>query len=213
MLGRIIRLGIPSSLQMFAVSISRMGIFKIAGTFGTTALTAYTLGLRVDLFVFMFVFATGIAVEIATGQNLGAGNIKRIFQYHRAAIKWLTAIMFVLAIAVFFGGGKFAALFTNNQDIIDATSNYLHITVFAYIFFSIGVISTRVISGAGAAFQSMAIVGGSLLFIQVPVAYVLSKFTPLGQKGIWIGIAASYVVFALIAWIRMQGRSWLKARV
>jgi putative MATE family efflux protein len=213
MLGKIIRLGIPSSMQMFAVSISRMGIFKIAGTFGTTALTAYTLGLRVDLFVFMFVFATGIAVEIATGQNLGAGNIKRIFLYHRAAIKWLTGIMFVLAIAVFFGGGKFASLFTSDPAIIQATSNYLHITVFAYVFFSIGVISARVISGAGAAFQSMYIVGGSLLFIQVPVAYVLSKFTPLGQKGIWVGIAVSYVIFAIIAYVQMQGRRWMKARV
>jgi putative MATE family efflux protein len=213
LIGRIAKQGIPASLQMFSVSISRIALFKFASTFGTSIVAAYTLGLKVDLLVFMTVFAIGIAVETATGQNLGAGQTKRVFQFHRAAIYILLAIVGVLALSVVLFGDRFASIFTQDAVIIRETTRYLHTAVFSYIFFAMGLVTTRVISGSGASFRSMTIVGGSLIFLQVPLAYSLSHFTNLGQQGIWFGIVGGYILFTIIAFIELSRKKWLNVKV
>lgn len=213
LIGRIAKQGIPASLQMFSVSISRIALFKFASTFGTSVVAAYTLGLKVDLLIFMTVFAIGIAVETATGQNLGAGQIKRIFQFHRSAIYILLIIVGFLAINVVLLGDNFAGIFTKDIVIIQETTRYLHTAVFGYVFFAMGLVTTRVISGAGASFRSMTIVGGSLIFLQVPLAYSLSHFTGWGQQGIWFGVVGGYMLFTIIAFVELSRRKWLNAKV
>ena len=83
LLWRIGRLGLPASLQMLSVSVNRALIFVLVGGFGTSVTAAYTLGLNVDMVVFMSVFALGVSVEVATGQNLGAGKEERVTAYHQ----------------------------------------------------------------------------------------------------------------------------------
>ena len=211
---RIIKQGIWSSLQMFAVSVSRISLFKIAAIFDPKVIVAaYTLGLKVDLFAFMSVFAVGIAVETATGQNLGAKNYNRIFAFHKSAVKQLTILLSILAIIAFLVGEQFALIFTKDPEIIDATVKYLQIACFGYIFFAFGFVNIRVISGAGATMRSMIIVASTLIGVQVPTAYALSHFTPLRETGIWIGVVISYIALTIVGYQQLKAKSWLKTAI
>jgi len=213
LLWRIGRLGLPSSLQMLSVSVNRALIFVLVGGFGTSVTAAYTLGLNVDMVVFMSVFALGVSVEVATGQNLGAGKLERVRAYHRSAMKQGGLLMGVLAAAVWLFGVPFVKLYTTSPETIDVATGYLHVTVFGYIFFAIGLVTVRTISGAGAAFTSMAITAGCLLGLQLPLSYGLSQTLGLGPQGVWFGILAGYVVFAIVALLVHRRGTWLTARV
>jgi putative MATE family efflux protein len=212
-MGRIARQGIPASLQMLSVSLNRVGIFAIAGAFGTKVIAGYTLGLYADMIVFMFVFSIGMAVEIATGQNLGAGKTHRIKAYHRSAIKQLAMLMVAMAVLVYTLGGAFVSIFTSDPVTINEATRYLHLSVFGYIFFAIGFVSVRVISGAGAAFLSMTIIAGTILGIQLPLGYVFSQPLGMGQIGIWVAIIVGYGVFALISYLAYRTGKWRTVRV
>ena len=205
----IVRISIPTSLQFLSVSVNRLLLFTMANVFGTTVVAAYTLGLKVDLFVFMSIFATGAAIEIISGQNMGARQFERIFLYHKSAIKQLSILMMVLALLVFFGGKYFSMIFTTNPDIIDETVTYFRIIAFSYIPFAVGIISTRVISGAGDTKRSLKIVATILLLIQLPMAYLLSMYTGLDQTGIWISILFSQVLFAVFGLIALFRKKWM----
>lgn len=213
LLWRIVKQAVPASLQMFSVSATRISLFGLAASFGTPVIAAYTLGLKVDLFVFMSVFATGVALEIATGQNLGAKRPERIWLFHRAALRQLIVVIAFLGVCAFFFSGKFAELFTRDAAVIGETVSYLHIVTFGYLFFAIALTTTRVISGAGAAFRSMVIVAGSLLFLQLPACFILAKFTPLNQQGIWVGIVTGYALFMVIALINLYRKKWLAVNI
>ncbi len=213
LLWRIIKQAVPAMLQMFSVSLTRISLFGLAASFGTSVVAAYTLGLKVDLFVFMTVFATGIAVEVATGQNLGAQQPERVWLFHKAAIRQLLAVIAVLGVSVYFLSARFAAIFSKDHAVIAETTSYLHILTFGYVFFAIGVVSTRVISGAGAAFRSMMIIAGSLLLLQLPASFLLAKYTPLNQSGIWMGIVIGYMLMTVIALINLYRKKWLAVRV
>jgi putative MATE family efflux protein len=214
LLYKIIKQGIWSSLQMFSVSISRLALFTFASNFDPkVTLAAYTLGLKVDLFAFMSVFAMGIALETATGQNLGARQIKRIVLFYRSSVKQLVALLGILAILAYVFGEYFARIYTDDPAIIRETVEYLRIASFGYIFFAIGSVTLRVISGAGAAARSMMIVFTALVIIQIPLAFILSHYTPLHESGIWIGVVLSYIALTVIGYQQYRSRKWLDVRI
>lgn len=237
---RIFFLGIPASLQMMVVAANRGALMKICGLFGTDVLNTYIVGLRVDMFVFMSVFAVGAAMEIVTGQNLGAVKIDRIFKFHKSAIKQLSVLIAVLGTLVFFFGRDFAGLYIDSGEIIEQlrllghiesdlilshlaevirierinmVETYLRIMIFSYIPFAIGIVSVRIVSGSGSYFQSLAVVSIILLAVQLPAAFFLSRYTSLGYLGIWYGILISQLIFPVVALIFLHSKKWIKTLV
>ncbi len=210
---RIVSLGFPSSVQMLAVSLTRISIYKLVAAFGTSVMAAYTLGISVDFVVFMFVFSVGIAIEVATGQNLGAGKFERVLGYHKAGIQILSIVIVVFGILAYTMGGLFAGIYSNDPIVIAEVQKYLHVSVFGYFFFAVGIVSARVISGSGAAYASLAIVAGSILLLQLPLVYVLSQYSGWNQIGIWVGGAGGYALFAMIALYAVRSKMWMEAKV
>jgi len=210
---RIAKQGLPASLQMLSVSINRLFLFGIVGGYGTTVTAAYTLGLNVDLVVYMTVFAMGMAIEVITGQNLGAGKVERVYAYHRSAVKQMSVLMLSLAVAVWFIGEPFVELFTRNPETVRIAVSYLHTTVIGYLFFAIGFATIRVVSGAGSALLSMAVIAGSLLGIQFPLALFFSHGLDWGPQGVWYAIVASNICFCTLSLLVFRSKVWLRARV
>jgi len=210
---RIFKLGIPATLQIASVSINRMLMLTLANSFGVSVLTTYMFGVGIDLIVFMSIFAVGAAIEIITGQNLGAGKIDRIFEYHKSAVKQLTILLVILAVLVFSISGYFVELFTKDVYLINEIVKYLRIASFAYIPFAVGIVSLRVVSGSGDYFRSFRIVAFVFFAIQLPFAYFLSKFAGWNQDGIWYAILISHLAFAVISLISLYKRKWLRAVV
>jgi len=204
--------GIASTFQYLSLSSNRLIIFALANTFGANIVASYTLGLSVDLFVFMPVFATGIGIEIITGQNIGAKKYDRIFLYFNSAVKQLGILMLVMGFVSYNYGGYFASLFTNNQEVIKNTSLYLQTTSFSYLFFAVGILTTRVFSGAGDTMRSLSIVSIFIYLIQIPLSYLLSIYFNLGPKGIWISISVSLLCFAILGISQFYKKDWLKIK-
>ncbi|MFY8160544.1 MAG: MATE family efflux transporter [Candidatus Kapaibacteriota bacterium] len=202
--------GIPSTFQYLSLSSNRLIIFALANNFGPKVVASYTLGLSFDLFVFMPVFATGIGLEIITGQNLGAKNPDRVLKYFYSAVKQLGTIMLVMGFVAYNFGHYFATMFTNDQEVIIHTTNYLQTTSFTYLFFAIGILTTRVFSGAGDTMRSLAVVSIFIYLIQIPLSYLLSIYFNLGPKGLWLSISISLFFFAILGTFNFYARGWLK---
>jgi putative MATE family efflux protein len=213
LLRRVAKQGFPASLQMLSVSLNRAAIFAIVAGFGTHVTAAYTLGLNIDMMVYMSVFAMGIAVETATGQNLGAEQPERVRAIHRSAVRQIGLLMLILAVAVWAFGTEFVELYSRNPATVTEATLYLSFTVIGYAFFSTGLLTVRVLSGAGAAMLAMSITAGSLLGIQLPLAFVLGYYTSLGPIGVWVAVLFGYVAFTIIALLVFRSNRWKTVRV
>jgi putative MATE family efflux protein len=209
---RIGKLGFPASLQLIAVSITSMGLAANANLFGTEILSTFIIGLRMDLFVNMTIFAIGSAVEIISGQNMGANKPDRIFKYYKSAIKQAAIILSILGIAVYFFGKYIGVLFSSSQHIINELDIYFKFAAFGYIPFAMGIISIRVISGAGDYFRSLKIVIFTLIITQLPFAFTLSKLIN-SHIGIWISMLTSVFLFAIYSFFEVKNRKWLRVNV
>jgi putative MATE family efflux protein len=210
---KIFSVGVPSSLQTLAVSSSRVVMISFANSFGTAITAAFTIGLKVDILVFMPIFATGIAIETLVSQNIGAKHFDRVKRFRTAAVQQLGGVIALMGIAIYFLAGDIAGIFTTRPDVIEATINYLHVAVFGYVFFVVGQTATRSLSGAGHSFRSMSIVAVVLFGVQLPVAWGLSHYTTLGETGVFAAITISYLVLALVGTWALRGEGWMKKNV
>jgi putative MATE family efflux protein len=209
----IFRLGVPASMQGLAVSFCRVLLIALANQFGTAAAAAYTIGLRVDIIVFMPIFAVGIAIETLVSQNIGAGRLERVKEFRETAIRHLGGVIIAMGAIIYFIARPIAMLFSEDPAVVSLTVTYLHIAVFGYLFFVIGQSATRSLSGAGHALRSMLIIAGVLFLIQVPLAYLLALKTTLQVSGVFLAITISYLIFAVVGTWSVRGREWMLRKV
>lgn len=209
---RITKLGMPASLQLIAVSVTSMGLAANANVFGTEILSTYIIGLKIDLFVSMVIFAFGAALEVITGQNLSAGKHERVYKFHISAIKQLSTLLGILGIMVFFFGKYIGYIFVSDPLIINELDLYLKFAAFGYVPFAVGIVSIRVLSGSGDYFRSLVIVVLVLICLQLPSAYLVSRLIS-HQTGIWFSMLLAIVLFGIAGFREVKRGKWLGVKV
>ena len=80
-----LRLGIPVALQNSLIAISLIVLQAIVNSYGADFTTAFTVVSRIETLVQQPFMSIGAAVSTFTGQNLGAGNIKRVIKGFNSA--------------------------------------------------------------------------------------------------------------------------------
>jgi len=193
----ILKIGLPSSLQMFFRSLMGIVLMGIVAAFGTSAVAAYGVGMRLQMAVLMPAFALGGSAATLVGQNLGAGLTLRAKKCAWAATIFDLIIMGLIAIIFFLLASKIIGLFNKNPGVIFMGTQYLRITTPFYIFIAFGLVLNRALAGAGDTFIPMIITLVSLWGFQIPMALFLSK-TALGLTGVWWAIALAFALNGLL---------------
>ena len=102
-LKEVLRIGVPSGLQMGLYSIANVIIVATVNTFGAEATTGLSIANTFDGIIYSFSHATSLAVLPYVSQNIGAGNVKRATQSVWRGI--------LLAIVFAGGTGALSAIF------------------------------------------------------------------------------------------------------
>ncbi len=194
----ILKIGLPSSLQMFLRSLMGIVLIGIVATFGTSAVAAYGIGMRLQMVILMPAFALGGSAATLVGQNLGARKPARAKRSAWIATIFDAIIMAFIAIVFFLLAYRIMGVFNKDGRIIFLGAQYLRITTPFYIFIAFGVVLNRALAGAGDTVIPMIITLLTLWGFQIPMALILSKTTPLGVTGVWWAIALASVLNGLL---------------
>ena len=209
----ILKIGLPSSLQMFFRCLMGIVLIGIVATFGTQAVAAYGVGMRLQMVILMPAFALGGSAAAMVGQNLGSRQPKRAKSSAWVATIFDMIIMTFIAFVFFSLASQIISLFNQDQRVVSLGAEYLKITTPFYIFIAFGVVLNRALAGAGDTLVPMLITLLTLWGFQIPMAVFLSKSTPLGLTGVWWAIALASMVNGLLilSWFEM-GRWKRKAK-
>ncbi len=194
----ILKIGLPSSLQMFLRSLMGIVLIGIVATFGTSAVAAYGIGMRLQMVILMPAFALGGSAATLVGQNLGAREPARAERSAWIATIFDAIIMVFIAIVFFLLAYQIMGVFNKDERIIFLGAQYLRITTPFYIFIAFGIVLNRALAGAGDTVIPMLITLLTLWGFQIPMALILSKTTHLGVTGVWWAIALASVLNGLL---------------
>lgn len=131
---KIMRIGIPAGIQSAVFSIANVIIQSAINSLGTIVMAASSAAFNIEIFAYDVLDSFGQACTTFTGQNNGAGNMKRcrkILFLCLAEDAVCTALSIVL---ILFFGKTILSLFTDNEQVINTGYVRLILIFTAYIF-------------------------------------------------------------------------------
>ncbi len=208
----LMRLGIPASINMILVSLSEIAVITFVNGFGSDATAAYGAVNQVASYVQMPAISLGIAVSIFAAQSIGANKFERLKEVIRSGIILNYVIGSVLILLIYLFSNQILALFLTSQHTLDIAQELLVITLWSYLIFGHAQIITATMRASGTVLWPTVFSIMAIWCVEVPVAYVLSQFTSLEIKGIWIGYPAAFVVSLILQYSYYQF-VWKKKKI
>ena len=198
--GRIVRLGVPASIDQAMRALGLTVLVALVGGFGSDAVAAYGVGTRLFSFILIPALGLGIATSTVVGQNIGAGQRLRARQSTSVAA-WIAfgTMTAAGALAFAFARPLVAAFVPGEPAVIEEGARFLQIMAPGWGLIGVQVVIGGGFSGAGRTYVSMLISVASLWVLRFPLAWFLSSHLGMGTDGIWWAFPVSYVGGAAVA--------------
>ncbi|MCF7873589.1 MAG: MATE family efflux transporter [Candidatus Omnitrophica bacterium] len=209
-LTRMVKIGFFSSLEVLMRQISLLFLIKIISLFGTLALAAYGIVVRLRLFIIMFGISTGIAASILIGQNMGSNQPKRAHQAGWQAVKYYQMLVVPIAVLFFIFSSQIIAIFTNDSEIISSASIFLKFISVSLPFLTPALVLGKGVTGAGDTIGPATMTGIFQLLWRIPVAYILANVFALKVIGVYLAISTSDLLHGITMGIYFQKGNWQK---
>ena len=209
----------PVLARMLAISTGGIGQFLIATSswiivmrivaiYGSTAVAAYTIGLRIFEFIWLPSWGLGNAAATLVGQNLGAGQPDRAEKSTWRAAKYNTVFMTSLGVLVIILAPGIAGLFTSDSDVLRYGTSCLRILALGIPMYAVGMIVTQALNGAGDTRTPTAINFVCFWILQIPLAYWLATSLSLGPDGVFWAIVFSESLVTILGVTVFRSGRW-----
>jgi putative MATE family efflux protein len=200
---KIVKIGNPSSIEFIIINLSALLLMSIVAAYGTVAVAAYGIGMRLNMAVTIPTMGFGFAAATLVGQNLGARKPERAEKSGWICAGIGAAIMIVLSIVFILLSGKIISVFNDEIEVVEIGTQLIRIMAPTFVFLGLGMSLGRGLNGAGDTFHTMLFSTISLLVLRIPLAWYMSTF--VGMNGIWSSLALTNVIYGIIiaTWFKM----------
>lgn len=194
---RLVRTGLPTSLEEIVRGLSVSGLLLVVGTFSTAVVAGFGIGIRVVTTVVLATIGVSNAVETMTGQNAGAGRFRRVVRTNYLAAAAAFAVLTAVAAVCWVAARPLVGLFSTDPATVEVGTDFLRWVV--PTFGCVGAMRAFVggFRGIGKTAVSAAIVILTVGLVRLPAAWLGAQ--SIGPAGVWIAIAASNVLGAGLA--------------
>lgn len=194
----------------------RIGFFvysKAVASLGTVSYSAHQVCMNIMNITFSFGDGLQVANTSLVGQSMGQRRIDMAQIYTGVAkrIGMVIAIVIAIVIAVF--STQITELFTNDAEVIAASTIPLMILSVTVLFQIPQVIVIGALRGAGDVKFVAALMLISVTIIRPGLAYLLAYPCGLGLLGAWIGLLVDQITRNLVSNSRLKKGSWKRIAV
>ena len=198
----ILRLGIPTGIQMMTTSIAGLVIVGLVNRYGADATAAYGAVNQVLNYIQFPALSISIAASIFAAQAIGAGKSELLNKVTRTALGINIAITGALVTLAYLFSKYLMALFITDPQVVVLGQQLLIIVLWSILFFGASAIFASIMRASGTVTVPMIINIVAILFIEVPFAYLFSEWW--GLKGIWYAYALAFVSLCILQGLYYQ---------
>ncbi len=191
-LGAVVRIGVPTGLQVMMVSLAEIAVISFVNRFGSSATAAYGAVNQVIGYVQFPAISIGISASIFGAQCIGARREDKLGSVIRSAVGLNYAIGgFIIAICYIFAW-NIIGWFITDPHTLGIAHGLLMITLWSYAIFGNSAVLSGIMRGSGTVLWPTAIGIFAIWGVEVPAAYLLMH--RFGLNGVWLGYPIAYCV-------------------
>jgi len=186
----LVRIGIPTGLQMVMVSLAEVAVISLVNRFGSSATAAYGAVNQIVSYVQFPAISIGIASSIFGAQAIGARRFDRLGEIAPAgvALNWLVCGLLLVIVYIF--NDAVLSLFITDAKVVATAHDLLAITLWSYVIFGTSSVLSGLMRSSGDVLWPTALSITAIWAIEVPVAYALAPH--LGLRGVWIAYTVAF---------------------
>ncbi|MGD1118572.1 MAG: MATE family efflux transporter [Dehalococcoidales bacterium] len=212
-IGRMIKIGLPSLLSMVQANFAMFVITWIILPFGTAVFAANSLVSNFQNFIITPNIGLGTAVGVLVGQNLGAKKPERAVKSTWVGGGILEAFLICCGIVILVWAEPIVKFLSNDPSLVTIGASFMRIATVGYLVMGLNSALGNCINGAGDTLPNMLINIAMIWVVQIPLTYILSHYTALDYYGIrWALVIAN--VTGLIAYFTyFRSGRWQRKKV
>ena len=202
----IIKVGLPASLSMIIMALGQ-GVFnKILIYYSSQTVAAYQVAGRLDMLIFLPIFAIAGALTTLVGMFYGAREIGALNRIVRYGISSAFLITLVSSSFVYIFAETFSSWFTQDQEIISVSVGFLKRLCLVYPLVAIAITSGRVMQGLGKGLPVLLITIIRVLGVSAPLGLYFSFVLEKPVEWNWYAMMiAAFISFSIaIFWVQIE---------
>lgn len=209
-----VHLSIPASIEQTARALGMTAILVLVASFGTSALAAYGIGIRLLSFIIVPAMGLSMATSTLVGHNIGAGDPARAIAVARLSVVVSFAGLCVCGALMYFFAEPLVRFFVpDDPQLVREGAQFVRIVAPFFGFIGVQLALIGVFRGAGDMITAMTLALVAVWVFQVPIAYLLSRDAALGMIGIWWALPAADLLAGSLAAVVFMRSSWHDRRL
>lgn len=204
-----LRLGIPAMLQQSVVALGGLFMQRLVNYFGESLMAAFTVGNRVENYMFIPIMALNAGMMTFSGQNTGAGRPDRIRSCWTRIVLISLCLTLGIASLVYIFASDISALFGVKGVSLNMSIEMIRFLSFFFCLFSVYLPTAGLLQGAGDAFFTM-LTSLSTLGVRVVAAYTMVFAFGVDYQAVWYAVPMGWVCCVVLAWGRYFSGAWEK---
>jgi putative MATE family efflux protein len=208
LISRMLIISIGGVGQFLIATSSWIVVMRIVALYGSSAIAAYTIALRMLEFVWLPSWGLGNAAATLVGQNLGANQALRAERSAWRAAWYNTIFMSIAGVFIIALAPWITGLFTNEAEVMSYGTTCLRILGIGFPMYAIGMIMTQALNGAGDTVTPTIINLICFWMLQIPLSYWLATTVELGPNGVFLAMVISESLLTVLSVIVFRRGNW-----
>jgi len=207
--GKILRIGVPSSIESSLFQLGKILLLSLISTFGTASIAANAISNSVAVMHNLVGNSIGLAMITVVSQCVGAHDFAHARMYVKKLIKWTYAASVVWILFLF-------ALQPFIVDLYNVSDEAAHLAmIILWIHGAVWMVIwppsftlPQALKGAGDTSFVMVIAVASMWAFRIFAAYIFAKFMGLGVIGTWLAMFVDWIFRAVMYIWRWKSGKW-----
>jgi putative MATE family efflux protein len=206
----VMRIGIPTAMQMVIMSLAEVVLLAMVNGFGSEALAAYGVGNQVLGYAQFPAMSIAIAASILGAQAIGAGHPERLGSITRTGLLINLVVTGSLLVLGYLFARPLVGLFTQSPDATHIALDLLHIVLWSTLLFGAAAVTSGVMRSSGTVIVPTLLSISAILLVEIPAAWLLSQ--RYGVNGVWMAYPITFLAM-LILQASFYRLYWRKQRI
>ena len=189
-LAKVMRIGLPTGVQMVVISVSELVILSLVNRHGSQATAAYGAVTQIVNYVQFPALSIAITASILGAQAIGAGRLERVGAILRTGLWLNVGVTGSLVLLGYLLSHWLLGLFITLPEVLAQAEHLLHIMLWSMLLFGFQAVVGGIMRASGVVMVPVTISIACILLVQLPVAHGLSA--RFGLEGVWMAFPVAY---------------------
>lgn len=194
----ILKIGLPAAGANMLTPIAAAIMTAIVATYGESAVAAFGVGSRLESIACLIVLALSMTLPPFISQNFGAGQLQRVEDAYKVAIKFILAWQIIIYILLALSAPWIASVFTKDADVADLIKLFIWILPLGYGLQGIVILTNSSFNALHKPMIALVLSVVRLFICYLPLAYLGSLL--FGLAGLFAGALLGNILMAMISY-------------